>query len=151
KGIVLSEQPDIPSPLFDPNEETQQIANNLLECLDGQVDEGRLPKSLAPIQSGVGSVANAVLNGMKDSQFRDLEIYSEVLQDGIFGLIYSGVGKFASASAFAVSKKRVDTLDQDLAKSKNHVVFRLQEITNNREMIRRLSTISFNTQIEGNI
>src|SRR5699024_5304501 len=86
KGIVLSEQPDIPSPLFNPKEETQQIADNLLEFLDGQVEQGRLPTSLAPIQSGVGSVANAVLSGRKDSQFRDLEIYSEVLQDGIFDL-----------------------------------------------------------------
>src|SRR5690625_463540 len=151
KGIVLSEQPDIPSPLFEPNEETQQIANNLLEFLDGQVDEGRLPKSLAPIQSGVGSVANAVLNGMKDSQFRDLEIYSEVLQDGIFDLIDAGVVKFASATAFSLSKKRVDTLGEDLAKYKDQVVFRPQEITNNPEMTRRLGTISFNTPIEVDI
>src|SRR5690606_34805687 len=64
KGIVLSEQPDIPSPLFEPNEETQKIADNLLDFLAGEVEAGRLPNSLAPLQSGVGSVANAVLNGM---------------------------------------------------------------------------------------
>jgi len=151
RGIILSEQPDIPSPLFDPNEETQQIANNLLAFLDEQVDQGRLPKSLAPIQSGVGSVANAVLNGMKDSQFRDLEIYSEVLQDGIFDLIDAGVVKFASGTAFSLSKKRVDSLGEDLAKYKDQVVFRPQEITNNPEMIRRLGTISFNTPIEVDI
>src|SRR5690625_28264 len=140
RGIILSEQPDIPSPLFDPNEETQQIANNLLAFLDEQVDQGRLPKSLAPIQSGVGSVANAVLNGMKDSQFRDLEIYSEVLQDGIFDLIDAGVVKFASGTAFSLSKKRVDSLGEDLAKYKDQVVFRPQEITNNPEMMRRLGS-----------
>lgn len=151
KGIVLSEQPDVPSPLFDPNEETQQIANNLLAFLDEQVEQGRLPKSLAPIQSGVGSVANAVLSGMKDSQFRDLEIYSEVLQDGIFDLIDAGVVKFASGTAFSLSEKRVNTLGEDLAKYKDQVVFRPQEITNNPEMIRRLGTISFNTPIEVDI
>src|SRR5699024_4543841 len=151
KGIVLSEQPDIPSPLFDPNEERQQIANNLLEFLDGQVQQGRLPKSLAPIQSGVGSVAIAVLSGMSDSQFRDLEFYSEVLQYGIFDLIDAGVVNFASGTAFSLSKKRVDTLGEDLAKYKDQVVFRPQEITNNPEMIRRLGTISFNTPIEVDI
>src|SRR5690625_1040716 len=138
KGIVLSEQPDIPSPLFEPNEETQQIADNLLEFFQGEVDSGRLPKSLAPIQSGVGSVANAVLNGMKDSEFRDIEIYSEVLQDGIFDLIDAGVVKFASATAFSLSKKRVETLGEDLAKYKEQIVFRPQEVSNHPEIIRRL-------------
>src|SRR5699024_2813659 len=55
KGIVLSEQPDIPSPLFEPNEETQQIADNLLDFLASEVEAGRLDNSLAPLQSGVGS------------------------------------------------------------------------------------------------
>src|SRR5690606_14914738 len=87
KGIVLSEQPDIPSPLFEPNEETQKIADNLLAFLANEVEVGNLPESLAPLQSGVGSVANAVLNGMQKSQFKDLEVFSEVLQDGVFDLI----------------------------------------------------------------
>src|SRR5690625_1737224 len=106
EGIILSDQPDIPSPLFEPNVETQQIADNLLDFFAGEVEAGRLPESLAPLQSGVGSVANAVLNGMKDSQFKDIEVYSEVLQDGIFDLIDAGVVKFASATALSLSKKR---------------------------------------------
>src|SRR5699024_4255409 len=106
RGIILSNQPDIPSPLFEPNETTQQIADNLLDFFTGEVETGRLTKSLAPLQSGVGSVANAVLNGMKNSQFRDIEVYSEVLQDGIFDLIDAGVVKYASATALSLSKKR---------------------------------------------
>lgn len=151
KGIVLSDQPDIPSPLFEPNEETQQIANNLLDFFAGEVEAGRLSESLAPLQSGVGSVANAVLNGMKDSQFKDIEVYSEVLQDGIFDLIDAGVVKFASATAFSLSKKRVDSLGEDLAKYKDKIVFRPQEISNHPELIRRLGVISFNTPIEVDI
>lgn len=151
KGIILSEQPDIPSPLFEPNEETQTIANNLLDFLAEEVEAGRLTETLAPIQSGVGSVANAVLNGMRDSQFKDLEVYSEVLQDGIFDLIDAGVVKFASATAFSLSKKRVDSLGEDLAKYKDKIVFRPQEVTNHPEAIRRLGTISFNTPIEVDI
>lgn len=151
KGIVLSEQPDIPSPLFEPNEETQQIADNLLEFLGEEVEAGRLTKSLAPLQSGVGSVANAVLNGMKDSQFRDLEVHSEVLQDGIFDLIDAGVVKFASGTAFSLSEKRVATLAEDLEKYKEKVLFRPQEISNHPELIRRLGIISFNTALEVDI
>ncbi len=151
KGIILSEQPDIPSPLFEPNEETQQIADNLLDFFAGEVEAGRLPESLAPLQSGVGSVANAVLSGMKDSQFKDIEVYSEVLQDGIFDLIDAGVVKFASATAFSLSKKRVESLGEDLAKYKDKIVFRPQEISNHPENIRRLGVISFNTPIEVDI
>lgn len=151
KGIVLSEQPDIPSPLFEPNEETQKIADNLLEFLGEEVEAGRLTKSLAPLQSGVGSVANAVLNGMKDSQFRDLEVHSEVLQDGIFDLIDAGVVKFASGTAFSLSEKRVATLAEDLEKYKEKVLFRPQEISNHPELIRRLGIISFNTALEVDI
>src|SRR5690625_5143305 len=151
KGIVLSEQPDIPSPLFEPNEETQQIADNLLQFFADEVEAGRLTKSLAPIQSGVGSVANAVLNGMRNSQFRDLEIYSEVLQDGVFDLIDAGVVKFASGTAFSLSERRVATLAEDLAKYKDQIVFRPQEISNHPENIRRLGVISFNTPIEVDI
>src|SRR5699024_5377925 len=107
--------------------------------------------SLGPLQSGVGSVANAVLNGMKDSQFKDIEVFSEVLQDGIFDLIDAGVVKSASATAFSLSKKRVESLAEDLEKYKDKIVFRPQEISNNPEVIRRLGVISFNTPIEVDI
>jgi len=151
RGIILSEQPDIPSPLFEPNEETQQIANNLLDFLAKEVEDGKLPPSLAPLQSGVGSVANAVLNGMKTSQFKDIEVYSEVLQDGVFDLIDAGVVKFASATAFSLSKKRVESLAEDLEKYKDKIMFRPQEISNHPELIRRLGIISFNTALEVDI
>lgn len=151
RGIILSNQPDIPSPLFEPNETTQQIADNLLDFFTGEVETGRLTKSLAPLQSGVGSVANAVLNGMKNSQFRDIEVYSEVLQDGIFDLIDAGVVKYASATALSLSKKRVASLTEDLKKYKDKIVLRPQEISNHPEVIRRLGVISFNTAIEVDI
>ena len=151
RGIVLSEQPDIPSPLFEPNEETQKIADNLLDFLAGEVEAGRLTESLAPLQSGVGSVANAVLKGMLDAQFKDVEVYSEVLQDGVFDLIDAGVVKFAAGTAFSLSKKRVDSLAEDLEKYKDKIIFRPQEISNHPENIRRLGVISFNTAIEVDI
>jgi len=151
RGIVLSEEPDIPSPLFEPNEETQEIANNLLHFFEEEVKAGRLTEELAPLQSGVGSVANAVLNGMKNSNFKDIIVASEVLQDGVFDLIDAGVVKFASATAFSLSKKRVDNLAADLVKYKDKIVFRPQEISNHPEVIRRLGIISFNTALEVDI
>lgn len=151
RGIVLSEEADIPSPLFEPNEETQQIADNLLKFFEDEVDSGRLTKELAPLQSGVGSVANAVLSGMKESKFKDIVVASEVLQDGIFDLIDAGVVKFAAGTAFSLSEKRVKSLAEDLTKYQDRIVFRPQEVSNHPEVIRRLGIISFNTALEADI
>ncbi len=152
RGIILSDRPDTPSPLFEPNEETQAIADNLLDFLGKEVEEGRLGPNLAPLQSGVGSVANAVLSGMaKSDKFKNLTVASEVLQDGIFDLIDAGVVDFAVATAFSLSKKRVDQLASDLEKYKGKILFRPQEITNHPEVIRRIGVIAFNTALEVDI
>ena len=44
----------------------------------------------APLQSGVGNVANAVINGLVHSDFKNLSVYTEVIQDGMFDLIDEG-------------------------------------------------------------
>ena len=63
------------------------MADFLIEFLENEVHAGRLPCKLPPIQSGVGSVANAVLGGLQNSNFRNLSLYSEVLQDSVLDLI----------------------------------------------------------------
>nr|WP_232321195.1 succinate CoA transferase [Sporosarcina ureae] len=147
-GIVLTEQGDIPSPIVPPDEETQEIANNLLNFFRDEIKLGRMDETLMPLQSGVGSVANAVLDGMRNSEFKDIEVYSEVLQDAIFDLIDDGVVKFASATSLTLSKKRLDSFEDDIAKYRDKLVFRPQEISNHPEIIRRLGIISFNTALE---
>ena len=51
---------------------------------------GRLPRSLLPLQSGVGNVANAVLAGLDGGPFEPLTAYTEVIQDGMLDLLRSG-------------------------------------------------------------
>src|SRR5699024_2780096 len=127
------------------------IADNLLHFLDQEIQAGRLTEQLAPLQSGVGSVANAVLSGMKNSRFKDIVIASEVLQDGVFYLIEAGKVKFAYATAFSLSEERVATLKDDLALHRDKILLRPQEISNHPEIIRRLGIISFNTALEVDI
>ena len=50
----------------------------LLDFFRDEIKAGRLTNKLMPIQSGVGSVANAVLDGFADSEFEDLVVSSEV-------------------------------------------------------------------------
>ena len=61
KGIVFTHQLDSPSTIEAPDHETEIMAQHLLTFLRTEIQAGRLTKRLAPLQSGIGSVANAVL------------------------------------------------------------------------------------------
>lgn len=103
-GIVINKDlHDSPSTVTAPDDETQGIADHLIAFFEKEVAEERLPKNLGPLQAGIGSIANAVLTGLKDSNFEDLVMYSEVLQDCTFELIDAGKMKFASGSSITLS------------------------------------------------
>ncbi|MCF3943557.1 acetyl-CoA hydrolase/transferase family protein [Oceanobacillus alkalisoli] len=148
KGIVFTEQMDSPSTILPPDDETQQIADHLLGFLRDEMKEGRLTEKLMPLQSGIGTVANAVLHGMLDSEFENLEVYSEVLQDAVFDLIDAGKVNFASACSMTLSEEKMKDVFGDFEKYREKLVIRPQEISNQPELIRRLGLISINTALE---
>lgn len=151
RGIVFTSQADSPSTILDSDSETELIAEHLLTFLRAEVASGRLTNKLAPLQSGIGSVANAVLHGLIDSEFHDMEVYSEVLQDAVFDLIDAGKVTFASASSITLSKEKMAQVFGDFAKYRDKLVLRPQEITNHPGLIRRLGLISINTALEFDI
>jgi succinyl-CoA:acetate CoA-transferase len=151
KGIVLTTETDSPSTIVQPDEETQTMANHLMSFLRKEIEAGRLDKTLAPLQIGVGSVANAVLHGMLTSEFHDLEVYSEVLQDAVFDLIDAGKVKVASATSITLSEEKGNEVYGNFEKYKDKLILRPQEISNYPEIVRRLGTISINTALEVDI
>lgn len=151
KGIVFSNTPDSPSTIVPPDEETVIMANHLLNFLRNEIKEGRLTESLAPLQSGIGTVANAVFHGFLESEFNDLEVYSEVLQDAVFELMEAGKIKFASGCSITLSEETMDQLLKNYEKFVDKLVLRPQEISNHPEIIRRLGLISINTALEVDI
>lgn len=151
KGIVFTNLPDTPSAIVPPDEETLIMAQHLLDFLRNEIAEGRLTEHLAPLQSGVGSVANAVLHGMLESEFEDLELYSEVLQDAVFDLMDAGKVKFASSCSLGLSEEKMDDVYSNFDKYRDRIVLRPQELSNNPEIIRRLGLISINTALEFDI
>ncbi|PSL36390.1 succinyl-CoA:acetate CoA-transferase [Planomicrobium soli] len=151
RGIVFTQQEDSPSPIVPPDAETEVIAGHLLDFLRSEVQAGRLTEKLAPLQSGIGSVANAVLEGLIDSEFSDLEMYSEVLQDAVFDLIDAGKVKFASSSSITLSQEKMDHVYNNFEKYRDKILLRPQEISNHPEIIRRLGLISINTALEFDI
>ncbi|MBM7715690.1 succinyl-CoA:acetate CoA-transferase [Bacillus thermophilus] len=151
KGIVFTEQLDSPSTIVDPDDETQMMAKHLIGFLRKEVKAGRLAEHLAPLQSGIGSVANAVLHGMLDSEFKDLEIYSEVLQDAVFDLIDAGKVRFASCCSITLSEKKMNHVFGQFEKYRDKLIMRPQELSNHPEIIRRLGLISINAALEFDI
>jgi len=148
KGIVFTNQQDSPSTIVQPDEETQMMAQHLISFLRSEVEAGRLTKKLAPLQSGIGSVANAVLHGMLDSEFENLEVYSEVLQDAVFDLIDAGKVDFASCCSITLSEEKMGQVFNNFEKYRDKLIMRPQEISNHPEIIRRLGLISINTALE---
>ncbi|TLS35393.1 acetyl-CoA hydrolase/transferase family protein [Pseudalkalibacillus caeni] len=151
KGIVFTNQMDSPSTIVAPDEETVMIADHLIDFLKQEIEDGRLTKSLAPLQSGIGSVANAVFHGLLNSDFTDLKVYSEVLQDAVFDLIDAGKVQFASCCSITLSEGKMDEVFSNFENYRDKLVLRPQEISNHPEIIRRLGLISINTALEADI
>lgn len=150
-GIVLSDHGDSHAAPSVPDPDTTAIAGHLVEFFRAEVRRGLLPPSLLPLQAGIGSVANAVLAGFGASEFRDLTMYSEVLQDSTFDLIDAGKLRFASASSLALSEGCQERVLGNLDRYRRHFLLRPQEISNHPEVIRRLGIIAINTAIEFDI
>lgn len=151
KAIVISEEPDAPSLIVPPDEETQDIANHLLDFFRSEIKAGRLTNELMPLQSGVGSVANAVLDGFAHSEFENLIVASEVLQDAVFNLIDAGKVNFAAATSITLTEELQKKVYGNLDKYADKILLRPQEISNHPEVIRRLGLISINTALEADI
>ena len=148
KGIVFSNKLDSASTIVPPDEETVIMANHLLTFLREEIKAGRLTEQLAPLQSGIGTVANAVFHGFLDSEFNDLVVYSEVLQDAVFDLMDAGKIKFASGCSITLSEKAMENLLTNFERYVDKLVLRPQEISNHPELIRRMGLISINTALE---
>lgn len=150
-AIVYTDITDQPAVVAEPDEKTSAISEHLLRFFENEVAKGKLTYSLLPLQAGIGKVANAVLMGFKNSKFKNLTMYSEVLQDSTFELMDSGNLDFASGSSITVSEHCYDNLIANFEQYRDKLVLRPQNISNAPEVVRRLGVIGINTAIEFDI
>src|SRR5699024_11447235 len=94
---------------------------------------------------------NAVLHGMVDSEFENLEVYSEVLQDAVFDLIDAGKVDMASCCSITLSEEKMEDVFSHFDDYKDKMMMHPQEISNHPEIIRRLGLIAINTAVEPEI
>ncbi len=150
-AIVHSDISDKVRPLGAIDDNSKMISQHIISFLENEVECGRLPKNLLPLQSGVGSVANAVLGGLVDSKFENLTCYTEVIQDSMFDLIDAGKVTVASGTSFTPSEAGLEKLLGNLEHYSKHCVLRPMEISNNPSIARQLGVIAMNTAIEVDI
>ncbi len=150
-AVVVTEAPEKPRALAPADASSQAIADRIVEFLKAEHAAGRLSAGDVPLQSGVGSVANAVLAGLKSSDFTHLRFYSEVMQDAVMELLDCGKADFCSATSLSLSEEGMHALLSNLERYRGKIVLRDSEISNSPEVIRRLGVIAMNTAIEADI
>ena len=148
-AIVESEHVDKGRALAGADEDSVAIANHLLDFFAAEVKAHRLPGNLLPLQSGVGSIANAVVSGLANGPFYDLSVYTEVLQDGMLDLFDSERLKCASSCSLSLSEEHgMPRFIKNREKYQDKIVLRPLSISNNPEVARRLGVIAMNTPVE---
>lgn len=134
------------------DEVTMKIGENVANFLAGEIKRGIIPASFLPIQSGVGNIANAVLGCLgSNPDIPAFEMYTEVIQDAVIGLMLDGNCKFASGCSLTLSADAMQQVYSNLEFFRDKLVLRPQEISNNPELVRRMGLITINTALEADI
>lgn len=174
-AIVESDYPDQTSENAPEDDASRAIAANLIEFLKHEVNHGRLPENLLPIQSGIGNIANAVVGGLAVSNyirpkfymwslsamanssqsgganFKNLKVWTEVLQDSFLDLFDSGNLDFATATSIRFSPGGFKRFYDGWRNYAPKLLLRSQQVSNSPEIIRRLGVIGMNTPVEVDI
>jgi succinate CoA transferase len=151
-GVVETDLPNEGSPFTPPDAVTTAIGQNVAGFLVQEMCAGRLPQEFLPVQSGVGNIANAVLGSMgSNAAIPAFQVYTEVIQDAVIGLMEAERISFASGCSLTVSNEMISHIYANLPYFKDRILLRPQEITNNPEVARRLGLIAINTALEADI
>ena len=150
-AVVRTHEPDRNSAFAAPDENSERIAGHIIKFLSREVELGRLPPELLPLQSGVGNIANAVLAGLNKGPFNHMTAYTEVLQDGMLDMLRSGKLTKASATALSFSPEALADFNANIEFYRERIVLRPQEISNHPEVVRRLGIIAMNAMIEADL
>ncbi|ODV80227.1 acetyl-coa hydrolase [Suhomyces tanzawaensis NRRL Y-17324] len=147
-AIIETHANDIVPPNAPSDEGSKQIAAHLLEFFEHEVKLGRIPENLHPLQSGIGNIANAVVEGLAQSQFKNLTVWTEVLQDSFLDFFESGSLDYATATSIRLTNEGFEKFYQNWDAYSKKLCLRAQSTSNSPEIIRRLGVISMNTPVE---
>ncbi len=151
-AVVETDLPDGIAPFTPADDVTIKIGDNVAAFLASELRKGIIPKEFLPIQSGVGNIANAVLDSLgKNTEIPPFSMYTEVIQDSVLGLMKEGHVSFASGSSLTITEDVLQDMYRNMDFFHDKLILRPQEISNNPEIVRRLGLITINTALEADI
>jgi len=107
---------------------TDKIGQNVADFLAADMKRGIIPSTFLPLQSGVGNIANAVLGALgRDKTIPAFEMYTEVIQNSVIGLIRDGRVKFGSACSLTVTNDCLQGIYDDMDFFRDKLVLRPSE------------------------
>lgn len=151
-AVVKTSEPNDDGGFAPLDDVTRAIGDNVAKFLEEEIRTGRIPAGFLPLQSGVGNIANAVLAAVGNSpQIPPFEVYTEVIQDAVIGLMKQGRVTFASGCSLSVSREVILDIYEHWDFFKDKLLLRPQEYSNNPGIVRRLGVITMNTALEADI
>ncbi len=151
-GVVMNNESDGVAPFTPPDAASEAIAGHVVQFLASELKSGRIPPDFLPLQSGVGNIANAVMDGLgKADEIPPFYMYSEVFQDALVDLMENKRLLGASCTSLTLSDPQMKRIYDNMDYFAPRVVIRPQELSNNPGVIRRLGVIAINTALEVDI
>ncbi|KAF5096325.1 hypothetical protein D0Z03_001643 [Geotrichum reessii] len=150
-GIVESTKLDTVGENTPSDDMSKAIASHLIEFFKQEVAAGRMPENLHPLQSGIGNIANAVVEGLADSHFTNLDVWTEVLQDSFLEFFESGKLRSATSTSVRLTPNGFKRFFNNWDEFSKKLILRSQVVSNHPELIRRLGVIAMNTPVEVDI
>jgi succinate CoA transferase len=148
-AVVSTASPDELGDFTPPDPVSRAIAGHVVRFLLDELAAGRIPPEFLPLQSGVGNIANAVLEGLgADPDIPNFLMYTEVFQSAAFDLMRRGRLLGASTCALTCEPLQILELVNDLEFFAPRLVLRPQEISNNPAVVRQLGVLALNTALE---
>jgi len=151
-AVVPSEIPDKETFYGKPTKTEERIVNNLFDFLLREVDKGRIPKNLFPIQTGAGPIGDVIASKIAESNFNNVEVWSEITQISYIDALDTGKVSAVSSSNIYIPTwergRREARFMEKLEEYKKHIILRPLEVTNSHEVIGRLNVISMNQAVE---
>ncbi|ONH64742.1 Acetyl-CoA hydrolase [Cyberlindnera fabianii] len=150
-AIVESDRRDKVAQNTPSDQMSRNIAGHLINFFRDEVAAGRMPENLHPLQSGIGNIANAVIEGLADANFKHLNVWTEVLQDSFLDLFENGSLDYATATSIRLTPEGFERLFNNWDNFSQKLCLRSQVVSNSPEIIRRLGVIAMNTPVEVDI
>lgn len=151
-GVVETNEGDGVAPFDESDEVSERIAGHIIKFILEEKKHGRIPPEFLPLQSGVGNVANAVMEGLgRNKDVPPFYMFSEVFQDALVDLMLNGRLLGASATSLTLSEPQMKRVYENMDFFAPRIVLRPQELSNNPGVVRRMGVITVNTVLEMDI